>query len=145
MLIVDSLILPLYGKNRTIPQRSGLNYWNASHVKNKNIMYIPIPEKIHKYKPCFFPSCDKLFTLTLPNQTSIICRVYQKKIISVPTPHLGIWLCHAFSLPEKELFTIDILENVGIDSILIDKLDDKNYVLNFKKTNSYEEFIMDFE
>ncbi len=51
----DTIYLPLYGKNKIVSPKSGLNQWNAlGRKRDPNEIYIPIPSKIHHHKPTFF-------------------------------------------------------------------------------------------
>ena len=62
--------------------------------------------------------------------------------MSNPNKELGQWLLRdVLKLQEGELLTIEMLENLGIDSVRIDKIDNENYMINFAKTYSYDEFI----
>lgn len=60
-----SVILPLYStksKESEVPERSGLNQWNAKgRTRDVNEVYIHIPRHIHTYYPDFFPTRDELF------------------------------------------------------------------------------------
>lgn len=62
--------------------------------------------------------------------------------MSNPNKALGKWLLRdVLKLKEGALLTIEILENLGIDSVRIDKIDNQNYMINFSKINSYDDFI----
>ena len=54
MLIQDSIILPLYGKNKKIPAKTGLNYWNSSNKIDDDIVFVPVTDIIMRYKPDSF-------------------------------------------------------------------------------------------
>ena len=66
--IKQTIYLPLYGKDSTVFEKSGLNQWNAGgRARNPNEVYIPVPAQIHKFFKEFFPSRDTPFNLKLPN------------------------------------------------------------------------------
>ena len=62
---VDYVVLPLYsirGKTRQVPEKSGLNQWNAGgRARDFGEVYIPIPMQIHHLHPEFFPGRDVEF------------------------------------------------------------------------------------
>ena len=148
--IVGRVILPLYsskGVQKTVPERSGLNQWNAQgRTRDPNEIYIPIPAWIHHVYPDFFPARDMPFDLILPdsNKTTISAKVCQdgsKALMSNPNKDLGQWLLRqVLKLPEGQLLTYDTLIHKGIDSIEISKNTDGSYNINFKKLGTYEDF-----
>lgn len=123
---VDYVILPLYSKRGTphIPERSGLNQWNArGRARDANEVYIPIPKSIHKHYPFFFPDRDCPFELVLPDGNSLSAKVCQdggKALMSNPNSALGEWILRkVLRKPIGEIVTIDDLYTYGIDSIKI--------------------------
>ncbi len=148
--IVGRVILPLYsnrGGQKNVPERSGLNQWNAQgRARDPNEIYIPIPAWIHHIYPDFFPGRDVPFDLILPdsNKTTISAKVCQddsKALMSNPNKDLGQWLLRqVLKLPEGQLLTYDTLIQKGIDSIEISKNTDGSYNINFKKLGTYEDF-----
>ncbi len=139
----QTINLPLYS-NRGF-SKSGLNQWNAGGRKRDiNEVYIPIPKKIHKYYPNFFPSRDTHFSLILPSGKilkSKVCQDGEKALMSQSNKELGKWILRdVLNLKEKEVLTYGKLEEIGIDSVRIDKLDNQNYEINFLKIGSYETF-----
>jgi len=148
--IIDTVYLPLYGKNKIVYKNSGLNQWNAKGRKRDiNEIYIPIPRKFYDFKDDFFPNKDIIFTLNLPNGKSIVAKICQenkKALMSNPNKDLGLWLLRdVFRLKHGELLTNKHLEMYGVDSIRIDKLDNLNYDINFSKIDSFENFIEDLQ
>lgn len=151
--IVGKVILPLYstrGKIKQVPDRSGLNQWNArGRIRDVNEVYIPIPAWIHRVFPKFFPNRDVPFRLILPNsyKTELSAKVCQdggKALMTNPNKDLGKWLLRqVLHLKEEELLTYDLLEKKGIDSIEISKNIDESYNINFKQLGCYEEFMTD--
>jgi hypothetical protein len=146
--IIGTICLPLYsnrGDNKQVPERSGLNQWNANgRQRNLNEVYIPIPKEIHKSFPNFFPARDTPFTLFLPSGEHLMAKICQdsgKALMSNPNRALGKWLLRdVLKLNEAELLTYQKLEEIAIDSIEINKLSDNSYEINFKKIDTYEDF-----
>ena len=122
----DYVILPLYSKRGYphIPERSGLNQWNANgRPRDVNEVYIPIPKIIHQLYPDFFPGRDRPFELILPDGKSLSAKVCQdgcKALMSNPNAALGEWMLRkVLRKPIGEVVTIDDLNTYGIDSVKI--------------------------
>ena len=150
MRIIDTIYLPLYGSNHQVHEKSGLNQWRASgRERHPNEVYIPVPVKIHKNKPNFFPQKDKVFKLKLPNKNVLsakICQENGKALMSNPNKELGKWILRdVLKLDEGISVTNDILLLYGIDSVRIDKISSMLYEINFSRLNSYEDFINKLE
>lgn len=147
--VVATVYLPLYsdrGGNKHVPEKSGLNQWNASGRKrHHDEVYIPIPRKVHDVAPDFFPSRDESFSLHLPDGRVLCAKVCQdgdKALMSDPNKSLGEWLLRdVFNLQPSELLTYEKLEEIGIDSVQINRFEDNTYEINFKELGSYEGFI----
>jgi len=144
--IIDTIYLPLYGRNKIVSEKSGLNQWNASgRDRHADEIYIPIPSKVHKYSPTFFPKRDKVFNLSLPSGNVLdvkVCQDNGKALMSNPNKALGRWLLRdVLGLKEGELLTYKRLQTIGIDSIRIDKIDNKNFKINFVTSGSFEEYL----
>lgn len=144
--IVDTLYLPLYGNNKTVHPKSGLNQWNAEgRLRDVNEVYIPVPIAVHKIKPNFFPDRDSPFNLKLPNGTllkSKLCQSGSKALMSYSNKELGKWILRdVLSLGENQLLTYDQLQTIGVDAVRIDKTSDGDYEINFSSIGSYEDFI----
>lgn len=145
------IILPLYSynkstKNKEVSAKSGLNQWNAGGRKrDPNEIYIPISRQDHKVTPNFFPDRDTEFRLLLPNGKDLsakICQDNNKALMSNPNKELGEWLLRdVLNLKEKTLVTYEKLEDLGIDSVRIDKIKDLEYKITFSHVGTYEEFI----
>ena len=143
--IKQTIYLPLYGRNGTVYTKSGLNQWNAEGRKRDfNEVYIPIPIEIHKYFKEFFPPRDTQFQLKLPDGSLLLSKVCQegsKALMSYRNKELGQWILRkVLRLKEGELLTSEILNQTGIDSVRIDKIDRQHFEINFAKIGSYEEF-----
>ena len=147
------VILPLYGiqkKEKHIFERSGLNQWNANGRKrNFGEIYIPIPSELHKKYPNFFPSRDEEFNLQIPTEeifSAKICQENSKALMTNPNKALSDWLLRkVLQLKEGELATIEKLDQLGFDSVIITKTDSKNFKIDIVKTNTYSEFKSDPE
>ena len=150
----DFVILPLYSydKNKNenkkyVPEKSGLNQWNAGgRVRKYGEVYIPIPAEIRKLKIGFFPERDKIFNLEIPSEIKLkakICQDNGKALMTNPNIALANWLLKdVLQLKERELLTYKKLEIIGIDSVKIEKIDNENYKIYFSKIGSYENFLL---
>lgn len=91
--IKQTIYVPLYGRDSTVFEKSGLNQWNAGgRARNPNEVYIPIPSQIHKNFQGFFPNRDTPFDLKLPNgkiMQSKICQDGGKALMSYSNRELG--------------------------------------------------------
>lgn len=143
------VFLPLYSKRggtKEVSAKSGLNQWNAGGRKrDPNEIYIPIPSWIvnDKFKN-FFPPRDKAFELTLPDRSTMtakICQDNSKALMSNLNSALGKWLLRdVLNLKEKELLTYEKLSNIGLDTVVVYKIDDEHYDIDFTRIGSYENF-----
>lgn len=148
----NSICLRLYSLRadgtRFVPEKSGLNQWNAlGRVRNINEVYIPYPAKDRKRTKNFFPPRDTAFNLRLPDGKVISARVCQqngKAIMSNPNKALGEWLLrNVFELPEKTLVTYRMLEIFGKDSVIFRKLGNLEYSVDFAEIGTYEQYYSD--
>ena len=84
------------------------------------------------------------FEVELPNGHKMKCKVAQsgsKALMSDPNKDLGKWILRdVLKVKEGTLVTIDILNELGIDSVRITKKDDKNYLLDFVEVDTYMKF-----
>lgn len=149
---VDYVVLPLYStqKGINVPEKSGLNQWNAAGRKrDENEIYIPVPAKIHKEYPDFFPTREEPFELQLPHGESLsakICQQGGKALMSNPNSALGEWILRKV-LKKKpgELVTMEDLNRFGVDSVYIEKKHRKNdsgcevFSISFT-TSTYESY-----
>lgn len=151
------LCLPLYsrhgkGKEKFVPEKSGLNQWNASGRKrDANEIYIPYLRRDRERNIDFFPPRDTSFTLHLPDGTEISAKVCQeadkdnpligKAIMSNPNKVLGKWLLRdVFELEEKTIVTYEMLEKFGVDSVIFIKNSELDYSVDFVEIGTYESF-----
>lgn len=146
--IQPHVFLPLYssrGDNIKVPEKSGLNQWNASgRPRSPNEIYIPIPLWIHRKFSNFFPSKDQAFKLMLPDRTIMsakICQDNSKALMSNPNSALGQWLLRdILNLQERELLTYEKLEKIGLDAVVVYKIDNEHYDIDFTRVGTYENF-----
>lgn len=125
--------------------KSGLNQWNAGGRKrHPDEVYIPIPSWIYNQFQGFFPPRDQPFNLILPSKKQLVAKICQdnsKALMTNPNQDLGKWLLRKLlKLKEFELLTCQKLEEIGIDSVKITKIDNQNFEIDFKKLGSFEEF-----
>jgi hypothetical protein len=146
---VNYVVLPLYGKIRDVKyvfEKSGLNQWNAGGRKrDQGEIYIPIPALIHRMYPDFFPSRDVPFSLSIPSgeiYSAKVCQDGSKALMTDPNKAMSDWLLRkVLQLEEGELATIEKLDELGFDSVIIIKTDADCYKIDILKTNSFENFI----
>ena len=142
------VILPLYGMQKNekfIFERSGLNQWNANGRKRDfGEIYIPIPSELHKKYPNFFPEKDQDFNLQIPTGeifSSSLCQQGRKALMTNPNKALSDWLLRkVLQLKEGELATMEKLDKLGFDSVIITKNEVGDYKIDIMKTNTYLEF-----
>lgn len=144
---VDYVILPLYStKDKKVAERSGLNQWNAGGRARKwGELYLPVPSKIHKRFPSFFPPRDTSFTLTTPsgqNLSAKLCQSGRKALMSNPNTDLAQWLLQtALRYKEGELITYERMLELGFDSVCITKHSGFHFSIDIAPLGSYEGFI----
>jgi hypothetical protein len=155
--VLPHVFLPLYstrGGLKNVPEKSGLNQWNAEprlnskkgthSPRNPNEIYVPIPAWIHRKFPGFFPDRDKPFDLTLPDRNVLSAKVCQdgsKALMSNPNSALGKWLLRdVLNLKEGELLTYEKLQTIGLDAVVVYKIDGEHYDIDFTRIGSYEKF-----
>lgn len=146
---LDFVVLPLYSMrngNKFIYEKSGLNQWNAGGRKrDKGEVYIKIPQIIHQLYPSFFPKRDVKFELENPTGEvyfAKLCQDNSKALMTDPNKHLSDWLLRkVLYLEEGELATIEKLNELGFDSVIIYKISNNRYKIDIMKTNSFERFL----
>ncbi len=142
------VILPLYGiqkKEKFIFERSGLNQWNANGRKRDfGEVYIPIPAELHRKYPNFFPKRDQDFNLQIPSGeifSAKLCQENSKALMTNPNKALSDWLLRrVLQLNEGELATMEKLDKLGFDSVIITKNEIGDFKIDIMKTNTYTEF-----
>ena len=155
---VNFVILPLFSTRNMneieVGQSSGLNAWNAKPRPTQERrpygeMYIPIPREIHKHFPNFFPEKDKSFNLEIPTGeifSAKVCQQNSKALMTNPNSALEKWLLRdILQLKEGELATMEKLNRLGFDSVIIIKEETGNFKIDIMKTDSYIDFISGIE
>ena len=135
--VLRSVVLPLYSTRggRHVPEKSGLNQWNAGGRKrDADEVYVPLPKRIRDDNPDFFPPRYEPFRLFLPDGTELsasVCQDDGKAIMSNPNKTLGRWLLRTvLHLNEGEVATIEKLDDLGIDAVIVTKYPD-HYRMDF--------------
>ncbi len=142
------IVLPLYGikkKEKFVFEKSGLNQWNAGGRKRDfGEIYIPIPIDIHKEFPDFFPERDTHFNLQIPTGEVFeakVCQENSKALMTNPNKALSDWLLRKIlQLKEGELATIEKLNKLGFDSVIITKNKKSKFKIDIMKIDSYNGF-----
>ena len=143
------VILPLYSTRnkdkKEVAKKSGLNQWNAEGRKrNFGEIYIPIPAELHKKYPSFFPERDQDFNLQIPTGeifSAKLCQENSKALMTNPNKALSDWLLRkVLQLKEGELATIEKLDKLGFDSVIISKTDNDHFKIDIMKTDTYIKF-----
>lgn len=146
---LDYVFLPLYSRRNGDMEPglgSGLNQWNAKgRARDPNEVYLPVPTDIHRVAKEFFPrNRVDTFSLLLPNGEKLsakMCQDGEKGLMSNPNKALGKWILRdVLKLKEGTIVTRKILDEIGIDSIYIEKIDQRTYKLDFAKLGSFESF-----
>lgn len=142
------VILPLYGilkGQKHIFEKSGLNQWNANgRQRDFGEIYIPIPIELHRNYPNFFPTRDQEFHLQIPTGeifSAKVCQENSKALMTNPNKALSDWLLRkVLQLKEGELATIQKLDRLGFDSVILLKEKSGLFKIDVMKTNSFENF-----
>lgn len=141
---IDYVILPLYGKKgkeKFVFPKSGLNQWNAGGRKRDlGEVYIRIPIEIHKNYPDFFPARDVIFELKIPTGEVLsakVCQDNSKALMTNPNKALADWLLRkVFQVKAGELLTIEKMNELGFDSVIIRKNHNNQFSIDKAKSNS---------
>jgi len=140
----EYVVLPLYStKTGEVPERSGLNQWNAGGRKRGyDEVYIPIPRIVHKKKPGFFPPRDKKFTLKTKEGEDFsakVCQENNKALMTDPNKDLGRWLLRdMLGLKKGELATLEFLRKKNADTVIIYKLEEGIYQISLHSFGGLE-------
>ena len=149
--IVDYIVLPLYSpRSGKVEESSGLNQWNArGRQRNPDEVYINFPIWIHKAKKGFFKYNTEdhktdSFDVKLPNGKTLNMRIAQqggKALMSNPNKDLGEWILRdILKIPLGKLIKKEDLDKIGIDSVKLSKTKNGEYLLDFCKLGTYEDF-----
>ncbi|MDX4069245.1 phospholipase D-like domain-containing protein [Aliarcobacter skirrowii] len=143
------IYLPLYApssKDLEPALASGINQWNAGgRDRNQDELYIPVPAWIHKKFEGFFPdNNDDKFELELPDGQILnakMCQAGQKGLMSNPNKALGKWVLRdVLKVPVGTLVDRKYLDMIGIDSVIVFKISDTRYKIDFASIGKFEEF-----
>jgi hypothetical protein len=153
----DFVVLPLYssrGGAKSLPERSGLNQWNAGgRSRQPGESYIPIPKVVHDLEPDFFPARDRNFDLVLPTGQTVsakTCQADRKALMSSPNSSLNYWLymlidgnvsAYFQRFSDKRPYTYADLAQLGFDSVLVEKVQQGSYKLNQLEVGSFERWL----
>ena len=139
-----TLVLPLFSKRGTIhvPERSGLNQWNAGGRKRDcDEIYIPYQKEDRERIPDFFPGRDEPFDLELPSGETLSAKVCQdqgKAIMSNPNKELGRWLLRdVLHLEEGQLVTMEMLDDLGVNAVMFTKDAPGKYSIDFTQIDYF--------
>jgi hypothetical protein len=146
------IILPLYSlglskpENKVVGEKSGLNQWHAGGRKrDPGEVYIPVPALIHNNFPNFFPKRDVEFTLITPTNEKLkasICQDNSKALMTDPNKALADWLLRKLlKLKEGELLTYEKLKEIGTDCVIIKKLNNEKYEIDFGPLDGFDQFV----
>lgn len=143
-----SVVLPLYSERKGgyVPDKSGLNKWNAGgRNRDENEVYIAIPSAVRSSNPDFFPDKNTPFSLHLPDGRIISAKVCQdgcKGIMSNPNKDLGKWILRdLMNIPVGQLVTMNDLNRLGFNSVLVTKIDSLNFRISASYDKNYAETV----
>ncbi len=140
----DYVLLPLYSTILgEVPERSGLNQWNAGGRKRDyDEVYIPIPSIVHKKKPGFFPPRDHKFVLKTQDGREFsakVCQANNKALMTDPNKDLGKWLLRdMLGLARGEIATLEHLRRKNADSVIIYKLKEDVFQISLHSFGGFE-------
>lgn len=140
----EYVVLPLYStESRKVPEKSGLNQWNAAGRKRDyDEVYIPIPRIVHKKKSGFFPPRDHKFVLKTPDGQEFsakVCQENNKALMTDPNKDLGKWLLREIlGLKKGELATLEFLRKKNADTVIIYKLSKDIYRISLHSFGGFE-------
>lgn len=152
--IKQYIYLPLYAPSSKLfepAEKSGINQWNANGRKrHHDELYIPVPAWIHKIFKGFLPNNnEEKFDLLLPDGSVLnakMCQSGQKGLMSNPNKALGKWILRdVLKIPLYKIVDRDYLNTIGIDSVIVYKLSDKKYKIDFAATGKFEKFKEHYE
>jgi hypothetical protein len=144
----ESVVLPLFStgaRGKYVPERSGLNQWNAKGRKRSpDEIYVLIPSWLREKIPAFLPKNGSEFSVVRPDARSMRCKACQqggKALMSIPNRALGTFILRdALSIKPGKIVTCDDLLKAGIDGIRLSKISNKTFALEVAKVGEYEKF-----
>lgn len=130
----NQITLSLLTRTGEVGEKSGLN-WGQRKGRDRNQAYIPVPVKIHRDHPDFFPDVEEIFTIQTDDKVEFTCVMAQSNRKAIHTTEsnalLGIYFRQKLGLPEETFITLDHLQNYGKTFVTITKLDDRSYHMSF--------------
>lgn len=131
------VILPLTDvRQQTVPARSGLN-WGQRPGREPNQAYIPIPSRIHRLKPDFFPPRGQEFTIITDDGFSFVCVVAQDNDKAIETRYdnsvLGKYFRRRLGVDLGNPVTMDDLIRYGRKVVTVYRIDDSTYFMDFSR------------
>jgi len=97
----------------------------------------------------FFPPKDHPFNLKTPDGNVMSAKVCQqdcKALMTNPNKEISTWLLRTVLLLEEyQVLTYEHLEELGVDSVIVTKVDENNYTIDKALLGSYEEYLENFE
>ena len=99
---------------------------------------------MHRKYPHFFPKRDQDFNLQIPTGeifSAKVCQENSKALMTNPNKALSDWLLRkVLLLKEGELATMEKLDKLGFDSVIILKDENGDFKIDIMKTDTYMEF-----
>ncbi len=142
----EAVVLPLFSTRERgeVSAKSGLNQWNAKgRARDPDEVYIPVPMRVHELNPGFFPECDVVFALKLPNGTTLsakMCQQGRKGLMSNPNRALGRWILRdVLHIPPWRVVTREMLDASGFDSVVVVREAERLYRLELSRAAHYLE------
>jgi hypothetical protein len=135
--------------NRRYSEILHLTYFVKSEISDCAAKFIiSVPKDIHKNKPYFFPARDTSFVLRLPDGEILsakLCQSESKALMSNPNRALGFWILRKIlKLPSKTIVTMEHLNKVGFDSIVVYKNKELDYSIDVCYSESFFDFVSKF-
>ena len=94
-----------------------------------------------------FPSRDTPFTLITPDGKELSAKVCQdggKALMTNPNSALADWLLRkSLKVKEGELLTMERLELMDFDSVIVSKIDERNFKIDKAPFGAFESFMKD--
>lgn len=162
----DVIYLPIYSDlSFDVERQSAFNMsLGASKSKGSNIprpayeVYIPVPKWIHHVFYQFFGvdpfnsdaiKASEGFWLHFPDGRKVKARNTQengKSLQTNPQSELGKWILKdVLGLAPYEILTMKRLNELGVDSLKITKIDDKNFKIDLAETYAFEKWKIDIQ
>lgn len=126
--------LSLLDRSDKIHRKSGLN-WGQREGRNPNQAYIPVPAKIHRKYPDFFPDKGKKFRLATDDGKLFTASIAQQggKAIEIPEDNssLGIYFRKRIGKKLGEFVEKEDLDQYGRTNVDIMRLNEQTFIMDF--------------